>query len=444
MSNNNNNKLSIEYNTRLPGFFDGKKQYITSIDGKIKTIHIACPQCQSSDYVDNGYHLVEDALIRECGLTIKIAQCHCKKCGTYWSIDHKIIDEIIQKHHDLIKGLLLGCARAKLSFVKSTKLIEEKIGTSYSPQYLYEIYTQSLEAIKQERFTTASGVYNYDEQHLKANGEETCRIVIKDYISDDVIADIQTSDAKKETIKKALKTALEDLPVEVFIIDMLPIYPELIHELFPTAKIQWCIFHLNKIIWRDLQEEYGRRIPLIQLYNAYKLFNIFFDHTKELEKLAELLKIFETQKNNKEIEKELRIEFAKFVKELKKERRREKKNIPRRTLEESEKIFSQINQQKSLYSKKIQKRIIYIEENWSKFTLFQRDTRVPPTNNGVEQYFAATLSKTDKKDFRSKKSVTRELNAAQAEWNGKKLFSTTNLIEILSLMGILFRAFQPT
>src|SRR3989344_57743 len=442
------NNISVEYNTRLSGFLGETKQYVVSIDGKIKTIHVACPKCKRTCYVDNGYHLVEDGLIRECGLTIRIAQFWCKKCDAYWSTDRALIDNVIQKQKGFVKSLLLGCARAGLSFDKSTKLVEETVGTCYSSQYVYELYVKALEQIKQEKFSSASGVYYYDEQYLKVNGEETCRLVIKDCVTGKVIVDVQTSDAKKETIKKVMQIALEGLPVDVFIVDMKRQYPELIHELFQNAKIQWCIFHLYKLIWKELQDEFGKTPPLCQLYNVYTLFNTFFDHSLELAKLEELLKRFETlktedAKSNKEIEQMLRKEFSKFVKELKKQRRREHKKVPRRTLEESEKTFATILQQNTLYTKKLQKRIEYIKENWNKFTLFQRDTRVEPTNNGVEHYFATTLAKTDKKDFRSKAAVTRELTAAQAEWNGQKLFSTTKLTEVLSLVGLLFLAFPP-
>ena len=444
-----NKNVSFEYNTRLSGFLGETKQYIVSIDGKIKTTHVACPKCKRTCYVNNGHHLVEDGLIRGCGLKILIAQFWCKKCDTYWSTDRALIDNVIQKQKDFVKSLLLGCAREGLSFDKSTRLVKETVGTSYSSQYLYELYVKALDEVKHEKFSSASGVYYYDEQYLKVNGEETCRLVIKDRVTGKVIVDVQTPDAKKETIQKVMQIALEGLPVEVFIVDMKRQYPELIRELFPNAKIQWCIFHLDKLIWKELQDEFGKNTPLCQLYNVYTLFNIFFDHSLELVKLEELLKKFETlktedAKSNKEIEHVLRKEFSQFVKELKKQRRREHKKIPRKTLEESEKIFATIIQQNALYPKKLQKRITCIKENWNKFTLFQRDTRVEPTNNGVEHYFAATLAKTDKKDFRSNAAVTRELTAAQAEWNGQKIFSTVKLTEVLSLVGMLFLAFPPT
>jgi len=59
-----NKSFSVEYNTLLPGFLGKTKQYVASIDGKIKTVQVICPKCKRTDYVDNGYHLVEDDLIR--------------------------------------------------------------------------------------------------------------------------------------------------------------------------------------------------------------------------------------------------------------------------------------------------------------------------------------------------------------------------------------------
>lgn len=445
----NNKNFSVEYNTRLSGFVNGDKNYFVSYDGKIKTGKTFCPHCGCLNYVDNGYHQVENSLIISLGLKINIAQFCCKKCGTFWSSNRELIDDIIQKEKDFVKSLLIGAARQGLSFGGASSLVEETVGHTYSPQYLHELYTNALDQFKQEKFCSASGVYYYDEQFLLADGKEVCRLTLKDVVTNKVIIDKQTENAQKETIKKTLFEALNGLPVNAFIVDMNRTYPELIHELYPQAKIQWCIFHLYKLIWKEFHDEVGKKLSLVQLYNAYTLFDIFFDHSLELQKLDELLKKCEKyktndQKSNREIEQSLRQEFGEFVKNLKKKRRREHKLTPRRTLNQSEKIFNTIKYQSILYPKKLQKRIQSINDNWEKFTLFQHDSRVQPTTNGIEHYFAATLSKTDKKDFRSKAAVTRELNACRAEWNGHKLLSTTKLTEVLNLVGMLFLAFPPS
>lgn len=462
----------------MRGFVDGGRKYFISLDGKIKTVKTFCPYCGCLNYVDNGYHKVEDSLITLLGLKINIAQFCCKNCRAFWSSEHDFIDDIIKKEKDFVKCLLVGAARQGLSLESASSLVEETVGHSYSPQYLHELYTAVLDQVKQEKFCSASGVYNYDEQHLKENGNEVCRLTIKDAVDGKIVLDKLTSDAQKETIKREISKALEGLPVEAFIVDMNRVYPELIHELYPRAKIQWCIFHLHKIIWKEFHDEFGKNISLVQLYNVYTLFNIFFDHSLVLKKLEELLKKLDvytgraalpelhsgdffspltSQRGEKksviltraapqqerEIENCLIQEFRKFVKELRKERRREHKLTPRRTLEQSKETFTQIKSQSLLFPKKLQKRIQYIDDNWEKFTLFQHDKRVQPTNNGIEQYFAATLAKTDKKDFRSKNAITRELNICQAEWNGRKLFSTTKLTEVISAIGMLFLLFPP-
>ena len=314
----------VEYNTRLSGFVDGAKKCFVSIDGKIKTGKNKCPFCGSCERVDNGYYCIEDSVITSLGLRIKIAQFRCKKCSAFWSSERDFIDDIIQKEKSFVKCLLIGAVRQGLSFESATSLVEETVGHSYSPQYLHELYTTALDNVKQEKFYGASGVYNYDEQHLKENGNAVYRLVIKDAVDGKIILEKLTSNVKKETIAKEVSKALEGLPVDAFIVDMNHIYPELIHELYPHAKIQWCIFHLHKIIWKELQDEFGKNIPLVQLNNAYMLFNIFFNHTPELEKLKEFLKKYDEQKtrdekNNTEIKKALQKEFAQFVKQIKKE-----------------------------------------------------------------------------------------------------------------------------
>jgi hypothetical protein len=435
-----NNKCFVEYNAQLTRFGFGSKGYSTFPNGKIRTICTACPKCGSSNFVDNGYHNVESFLIQTLGLDIKIAQFCCKKCGNYWSANRDFIDDVIQKEKEFVKTLLLGCARKKLSLQNACTVVDETVGHSYSPQYLNELYIGVLNQIKDERVQHASGVYNYDEQYLKENGKEVCRLTIRDQVTGEIILDKMSVDAKETSIRTAMQEALNGLPVEAFTVDMAAIYPKIIHELFPQAKIQWCIFHLHKLIWKDLKDEFGKNPPLIQVYNVYLLFNIFYDHSIEIRKLEELLK----QTTSTKSENSLLKEFRDFVKALKKQRRRENQQIPRRTEIESKNIFDSIKQQTQLFSKKLQNRIKIIDDKWTYFTLFQKDIRIQPTNNGIEQYFAATLAKTEKKKFRNTNAITRELRTCRAEWNNQKIFSTTNLLEIIQLIGLLFLAFPPT
>ena len=442
-------KFSIEYNTRLTSFGAGKQSYVILPNGKIKEKSPKCPRCGSSDCRENGYYEITHRIIRELGITANNGQYECKQCGHPFHTDRSLIDNFINSLTDFIKSLLIGCAKLQMSYEASSRIVEEKIGISYCREYVRQLYNEVSAKVIEEWLAETSGVYHYDEQFLTVNGIKVCRLTVKDAVTNKIICDMSTSDAKEDTIKKTLSYHLSGLKVDCFIIDMAPHYPNILHELFPKAKIQWCIFHLDNLIWKELIKTYGRNIPLHELYNVYLLFDIFFDHTIELDKLKELMNQFEKQKSkdekaNKLLEKTLRKSFSEFVHSLKKKRRRDKKNISRRTLEESEKKFTIVYSQKSLYTKKLRKRIDYINKNWDKFTLFQKDSRVQPTNNGLEHYYAATLSKTDKKDFRSIYAVSRDLRLFKAEWNGQKIFNSVSLMAILKEFMPLLSAFTPT
>ena len=103
----------------------------------------------------------------------------------------------MQKEKELVKSLMLGCVRSGLSLGRATSLIGGTTGVNYSPQYLHEMYTDTLSQVKNERAASASGVYYYDEQYLVCNGEKVCRLTIKDAVTGKVLTDTQTEDAKK-------------------------------------------------------------------------------------------------------------------------------------------------------------------------------------------------------------------------------------------------------
>ena len=81
-----------------------------------------------------------------------------------------------------------------------------------------------------------------------------------------------------------------------------------------------------------------------------------------------------------------------------------------------------------------------LEKNWESLTAFLHVEGLPPTNNGVEQYYADTLTKTDKKRFRSLEAIRTRIAACRAQWNGWITPSVT-LLDILRQFGTLFYLF---
>ncbi len=212
------NNFSVEYNTRLSGFLNGGKKYFISIDGKIKNTHQKCPHCGRTQFVDNGYHRIKNSFILALGLNIGVAQFKCCFCDGVWSSEHELVEQIIKQYDEFVKSILLGCVRSGLSFESACKVVEENVGSSYSYQYLNELYVKFLDTVKKEKFVSASGVYNFDMQFLMSDGTKIARLTIKDTVTDKVICDERTEDSQKETIQRVMKKVLKDLPVDVFIV----------------------------------------------------------------------------------------------------------------------------------------------------------------------------------------------------------------------------------
>src|SRR3989338_1846585 len=100
------------------------------------------------------------------------------------------METFIQKKKDFVKFMMLGCVRKGLSLESATCIIGEAAGITDSLQYLDELYIAALNEIKAEKFSNASGIYYSDEQFLKINGKEVCRLAIKDAVTRMVLLDI--------------------------------------------------------------------------------------------------------------------------------------------------------------------------------------------------------------------------------------------------------------
>ncbi|MFU8768089.1 MAG: hypothetical protein ACNA7I_10615, partial [Candidatus Methanoperedens sp.] len=62
-------------------------------------------------------------------------------------------------------------------------------------------------------------------------------------------------------------------------------YPKIFKEIFGDKLLhQYCLFHLNKLIGKD----FPRKTTIAQDLLKYKLYNIFYNHEKEIELLTKL------------------------------------------------------------------------------------------------------------------------------------------------------------
>ena len=60
-------------------------------------------------------------------------------------------------------------------------------------------------------------------------------------------------------------------------------YPQMLKDIFPNVRVQWCLFHLNKLVVKDFESEkklnrYGKKVlPLQEMYNLYMILNLFLN-----------------------------------------------------------------------------------------------------------------------------------------------------------------------
>jgi len=72
-----------------------------------------------------------------------------------------------------------------------------------------------------------------------------------------------------------------------------------------------------------------------------------------------------------------------------------------------------------------------IEKDWGHYALFLMNTNVPPTSNGIEQYFSSTLQRSEKKKFRTLDSLLDFLRI-------QRIKNSNNFLDIISVLGLNF------
>lgn len=454
------------FQTKNIGFSQGN--IILTKDNKLQLISRKCPNCQKPDIIFNGSKQDNRIIVKELGLTLYKGQYLCKNCKTTGIVRSEDLDEWIKQFREIIRNTVISLAANKLSFEKISQHIKDIFGKNISVEWVRQIYKRAIKKLRRSKPKKVSGYFNYDEQHLKRNGKEVVRITIIDSITQTIILDKKFEDKTKETITKAIKKALKkyEKQIKCFICDMDDKYPTILEELYgKEVKLQWCVFHLFKHINKEFTEGCGygkakRKLSLMNEYNKMSLFNIFFNHDKELSFLKGLMKRLEKRKSMLdksslpkkgkensiwEYEDELRKEYKEYCRTLKKNRRRKGfAKLKRRTYKKALALLEQIKAIIDLYPKKLISRIRRVIEHWDIFSLGLRDRKVPLTNNNLEQYYSATLHQVEKKRFRSDEAIETRLKVSVLRNNSRKLFSKIDFIEFLRLTSVvsLFFSFR--
>lgn len=337
----------------------------------------------------------------------KVGKQICPKCKTQHHEDKGFWKNLLTEWQKTITAMLIELRDSNVSWKAISSLMSFIIPFSKDKaRYLFN------EEIEQFEYEQENYVFvNYDEQHPKEGRNQKYRLTLLNYQTRTPIADELFDNKDETTIESFLRKNLDTTKKLIVIVDCDRRYPNIFRKIWgKNLIIQKCLLHLNKMIVAD----FGKKLSLQDEYNKYLFLNIFYNRKKELKFLKKLLKK-QTRKNctnNKEWLKKAKQEFYNYLKDLENERRREGKNLTQQSLNDAQKNFETLCQQKMLFSQQVRKRIEMIKKNWDYFTAFYHIEGCPATNNAIENYYSTSLKTHRKKALRTDKGIMNHMKIA--------------------------------
>lgn len=433
--------------------FSSVGRFLVNAEGRYVYENPFCPNCNSKNISLCGWYRCEDKLILELGLEVKQSHYTCNDCGCTFSTPFEEIQDFKRKLKKYLKEQSFELFNRGMSFGGIAEQLSKDF-ISISEETVRMYYYSICREYRNKKTLKASGYFYVDCQFLKKKGQNMCRLSVIDAIYKNCIVDIRIPAESVEEVVNELRLRLLPYKKKCFIVDGKIGLEEALKEEF-GVDVQVCVYHTNARIIDDYVKTYGVNIGLLQTRNMYSLLTILTNHDAEVNflnrKLNELENFKKQLGNTSEEfwkksvaahENKLLQEFRDFRRSLKRYRRKQDKYLIRRNMNE---IKDKIKQAEILLTEKKEiKRLKIVKEKLDSFTVFLKDNQVPPTNCGVEHYYSKTLTKTDKKRFKSNDAMDKRLIACKARWN-KWTSPTINLIDLFRQFARLARLFMlPT
>jgi len=280
------------------------------------------------------------------------------------------------------------------------------------PQSKGTVFRGFIESMEEVEIPENGKAYivHYDEQFPKKGRCQKFRLSLFDAKTKKPIAEELFDDKNSETIKQFLISNLDTTEPIYIVTDFGTSYPKIFKEILGEKLLhQYCLFHLNKLIGKD----FPRKSTIAQMLLKYKLYNIFYNHEKEIELLSKLevkeRSIIQNKKVYKEWIQNAKNDFHRFVHELELARRRKKVNHEMHSLEKSKINFDELLKDIKSFDNKIQTRLIMIKDHWKNLTMFHILPGLPATNNPIENYYSTSLKTHRKKQLRTDEGILNQM-----------------------------------
>lgn len=408
-------------------------RFLITAEKKYLWLEPQCSYCESHNIVHNGYYLCENSYFVSLGLKIKQGHYLCKSCRKTFSTPFPLLKELENDLRRFLKESCFILFMNGMSFEGIAKYISEHYNLKISDETVRKYYKKVAKSFRSQKVSTTSGYYLIDCQHLKVRGEHIARLAVIDLHTKLNVIDIDIPDETNEIIVERLRLLLLPYKVKGMIVDGKGGLLKALKKEF-NIPVQRCIMHVQKLIIGDYTKKYGKNFTLLQTRNMYMLLNIFMDHDVEVEFLNNLIK----EKNFEKDEKRLLEKWYEFRKDLRRFRRKQEQYLLHRTEEE---MIEKLKLAKMFITEKQERRRLKkIESEWKECTEFIRTKELAPTNNAVEHYFSKTLTKTEKKVFRTIEALRDKISACRAMFN-KWFKPSITLQEILQKYTKIFNLF---
>jgi len=434
---------------------------------KSKIIHtnrVHCECCGTLCQYNGSSNVGNYILSRSTNSFFRKGQQYCPTCKKTIQVKNSWIDEMIKTTNDFIATQIISLSE-QLSEDEICNHLLSTMSIKISKSSVHNVITQSNKSFENIEFgySVKKKFYGYDEQFLKIDGKRAYRIVFYDIIKNKVIYEKIHYKFSKKILQSILQDVFPDTKPKGFVTDMRLEYPNAFRFVFgKKIKLQFCIFHLNKLILKEYGEtlKIGKSInwTLMDKFNMYSLFNIFYNRSFELNILKKLMNhlenfkkkltakkmLFYVNKYNiklknpklqkrdvlKIIENKLLKSFRKILHDKRKQRKRQAKTLKIRSIQSASEIFEKIKYQKKMYPQKIQERINRIERN---FEFFIASGGEVLTNNKLEGFFGATLKKFRKKSRKSLTSFSALLKRKRARQENIEFFRKFSIFDMLKI-----------
>jgi hypothetical protein len=290
--------------------------------------------------------------------SVRVQRYRCRICGGTFSPSLSYIEDDYQYPDEIRQLVRVVNAFTDASLERLQDICTVHFAVRPSDQQIRNWITEETGEIVENDLPLFSGIYTYDEQFLRVDGNREYRLILYDDLMGAPVAEQAADGCSKATVREFLTTALDDKPVFVVTTDGRSDYAEIVEDDLGAFHHR-CHYHFLKNGEKKLR---NKVFQSVRYSDAEKL------HAAIV--WSEFKSVFAAPS--------YAVAFRRF-----------------------EAVLDKIEHLPPV----IRKYVKEVMKNFDKFAIHLRDEWVPSTSNNVERYFSHTKPTQVKRRFRTRKGV---------------------------------------